>query len=96
LFNKHFAQYLYARDSCSDKGILDAGCGIGYGSSYLAHVARSLVGVDIDPQTMRDTCRHYRRANTRCVVGARHQLPFLSKTFDVVTSFELIKYLPDA
>src|SRR4029077_6781874 len=32
-------------------------------------------------------------APIRYVVGARHQLPFLSKTFDVVTSFELIKYL---
>jgi 2-polyprenyl-3-methyl-5-hydroxy-6-metoxy-1,4-benzoquinol methylase len=96
LFNKHFARYLYARASCLDKSVLDAGCGIGYGSSYLAHVTRSVVGVDIDPQTMRDACRRYRPANTRCVVGSRHRLPFLSKTFDVVTSFELIKYLPDA
>ena len=96
LFNEHFARYVYARGFCSGKNVLDTGCGVGYGSSHLAEVAQSVVGVDNDPQAIQYARRYYSRANTHYVAGDCQQLPFVSRTFDVVTSFELIEHLADA
>src|SRR5689334_1297324 len=48
LFNEHFARYVYARQFCSGKKVLDTGCGTGYGSRHLAEAAQFVVGIDND------------------------------------------------
>ncbi len=96
LFNEHFARYVYARGFCSGQRVLDTGCGVGYGSAYLAKLASLVVGLDNDRKTMQYASSRYGRTNMAWVVGNCQQLPFLPHTFDVVTSFELIEHLPDA
>ena len=96
LFNEHFARYLYARMFCSGKIVLDTGCGVGYGSLYLAECARGVVGVDNDPATIQYARSRYCGDNTHYVVGDCQSLPFPRESFQVVTSFELIEHLPDA
>ena len=96
LFNEHFVRYRYAQDYCSAKDVLDTGCGVGYGSSHLAEVARTVLGVDNDPQAIQYARSHYGRSNTSYIVSDCQALPFSSKAFDVITSFELIEHLPDA
>ncbi len=96
LFNEHFARYVYARGFCRGEDILDTGCGVGYGSAYLAEVAAHVVGLDNDSRAIRFARSHYARTNTAYLVGDCQNLPFQSQAFGVVTSFELIEHLPDA
>jgi len=96
LFNEHFARYVYARGFCRGEDILDTGCGVGYGSAYLAEVAAHVVGLDNDSRAIRFARSHYARTNTTYLVGDCQNLPFRSQAFGVVTSFEVIEHLPDA
>jgi O-antigen biosynthesis protein len=96
LLNEHFARYVYAREFCRGEDVLDTGCGVGYGSAYLAEVAAHVVGLDNDPRAIRFAGSHYARPNTTYLVGDCQNLPLQSQAFGVVTSFELIEHLPDA
>ena len=44
----HLKRYDFARAYCDGADVLDAGCGVGYGTAYLAEVAASVVGVDVE------------------------------------------------
>jgi GT2 family glycosyltransferase/glycosyltransferase involved in cell wall biosynthesis/SAM-dependent methyltransferase len=96
LFNEHFARYVYAREFCRGEEVLDTGCGVGYGSAYLAEVATHVVGIDNDSPAIRFARSHYALVNTAYLVGDCQNLPLQSQAFGVVTSFELIEHLPDA
>ena len=96
LFNEHFARYVYARNFCSGKTVLDTGCGTGYGAQYIAERANYVVGIDFDGQATRYALANHSCANTRYLVGDCQQLPFASQSFEAITSFELIEHLPDA
>ena len=95
LFNEHFVRYVYAREFCRGEEVLDTGCGVGYGSAYLAEVATHVVGIDNDSAAIRFARSHYALANTAYLVGDCQNLPLQSQRFGVVTSFELIEHLPD-
>jgi SAM-dependent methyltransferase len=43
----HLKRYEFARPYAEGKDVLDAGCGVGYGTAFLAESARRAVGVDI-------------------------------------------------
>ena len=96
LYNEHFARYAYAGQYCAGKVVLDTGCGVGYGASYLAERALRVVGVDRDGSAIRYACRHFRSPAVQYVVSDCEGLAFDNNRFDVVTSFELIEHLRDA
>ena len=96
LYNEHFARYVYARQFCAGKKILDTGCGTGYGSRHLAEAAQCVVGIDNDRAAIAYAKSKFSASNTQYFVADCQCLPFADGTFDVVTSFELIEHLPDA
>ena len=49
---EHFHRYLFARELCAEKDILDVASGEGYGSSILAEVAHHVTGVDISEEAV--------------------------------------------
>ena len=49
----HLKRYEFALPWCRGREVLDAGCGVGYGSAFLAREASRLLGVDRD-----DPARH--------------------------------------
>ena len=49
---EHWHRYLIAREIVMERDVLDIACGEGYGSSVLAGVAKSVVGVDFDYGTI--------------------------------------------
>jgi SAM-dependent methyltransferase len=67
--------------------ILDAGCGTGAGMvTYLAEYGR-VTGVDISPIAL----KFCQMRNLRCLARASvEELPFLSGTFDLITSFDVL------
>lgn len=91
----HLKRYEFARALCTGRKVLDAACGVGYGTSFLAAEASSIVGVDISDETIDYARRRYAAPNIEFVVADVNQLPFADGTFDVVCSFETIEHVAD-
>jgi SAM-dependent methyltransferase len=75
--------------------VLDAACGVGYGSAYLAGTARKVVGVDRSDDALAHARSEYARPNVEFVEGDVLALPFPDDAFDVVCAFEAIEHVDD-
>ncbi len=95
----HVARYAWARQFVrpGDR-VLDAACGLGYGSAILADatLADSVVGVDVDEDAIRYATDHYARDRRRLNFETRN-LSTVSDwsraSFDVIVSFETLEHL---
>jgi SAM-dependent methyltransferase len=95
----HVARYELARRFVrpGDR-VLDAACGLGYGSRLLADatLAGSVLGVDVDDWAIRYATDHYGRSHGRLSFDVR-DLTALDDiepaSFDVIVSFETIEHL---
>jgi 2-polyprenyl-3-methyl-5-hydroxy-6-metoxy-1,4-benzoquinol methylase len=97
----HVARYMWARRFVrpGDR-VLDAACGLGYGSRVLADgtLAESVHGVDVDPEAIAYAAEHYGADRSRLTFAA-HDVASLgdlaAASFDVIVSFETVEHLPD-
>jgi SAM-dependent methyltransferase len=89
----HLKRYEFARSFCAGKRVLDAACGVGYGTASLAAVASHVVGVDLDLESVAYATQRYGAANVVFVHGDVTALPFPAASFDVVCSFETIEHV---
>ena len=90
---EHFHRYCLARDLCPGLDVLDVASGEGYGSSILANVARSVVGVDVDPTAIAHANSTYGAENLRFVQGSALDLPLGNASVDAVVSFETLEHV---
>ncbi len=94
---EHWHRYLWARELCRGKRVLDVASGEGYGSFLLAGVARSVVGVDLSAPAVEHARQRYPAENLEFLVGRAEALPDQPPaSFDVVVSFETIEHLGEA
>ena len=91
----HLKRYEFARRFCAGREVLDAGCGVGYGSAHLAETARRVVGVDIDAEAIAYARGRYAAPNVEFVEADVAALPFDDAAFDVVCCFEAIEHVPE-
>jgi SAM-dependent methyltransferase len=91
----HLKRYEFARPHCTGKDVLDAGCGVGYGSAFLAESARRVVGVDLSPDAIGYARERYGGPNVEFAVGDLLALDKAAGEFDVVCAFEVIEHLPE-
>ncbi len=85
-------RYAFASKFCTDKDVLEIGCGAGVGLGYLARRARSLVGGDYTHSLL--SCAQLNHQERIPLVRLdAHTLPFKAASFDVVILFEAIYYL---
>ncbi|MCI4353616.1 MAG: methyltransferase domain-containing protein [Thermoplasmata archaeon] len=90
----HLARYEWAGPQLQDLRVLDAGSGYGYGSDYLAaHGARSVVGIDTDPQAIRYARGHYARTGLQFARGKIQAVR--AGSFEAVVSFEVLEHVHD-
>jgi SAM-dependent methyltransferase len=92
---EHWHRYLFAARFVAGKDVLDAACGEGYGSAWLARTARSVAGLDIDEPTVRQARERYRAPNVRFEVGSVAAMPFADASFDCVVSFETLEHIAE-
>ncbi len=90
---EHYHRYLLARDFCRDRDVLDVASGEGYGTALLAQVARSAVGVEIDPAVVAAARAEFARPNLRYEQGDARALPLPDASVDVVVSFETLEHI---
>lgn len=89
----HLKRYEFAARFCKGKVILDAACGVGYGSGYLADIAKEVVGLDISVEAVSYAQEHYQKENTRFRLMDVCNLDFPERYFDIVCSFETLEHL---
>jgi len=89
----HLRRYEFARPFCEGLDVLDAACGVGYGSAYLAASARRVVGVDVDEEAIAYARRRYSGDNVEFETQDLHELDFAPGSFDAVVSFESVEHL---
>lgn len=94
----HEKRYVFALPFCAGKEVLDAGCGVGYGSAILSGAASHVVGVDKSEEAISYANSRYARPNVEFVVDDLLTLDQPDAAFDVVCAFETIEHLktPDA
>jgi SAM-dependent methyltransferase len=92
---EHVSRYLFARALLRGRRVLDAACGTGYGAALLAGEARTVLGVDIDPASIRFAKARWRMPAVDFVGGSVEQLPLADDSFDTVVSFETIEHVDD-
>ncbi len=89
----HLKRYDFARRYCEGADVLDAGCGVGYGSAHLAEVAARVVGVDVSEDAIAHARAHYAGAHASFETMDVTALEFPDDSFDVVCSFETLEHL---
>ena len=89
---EHHARYRHAAQLVAGRSVLDAGCGVGWGSALLAHAgAARVTGLDIDAGALADATGRTDAATF--VRGDLMDLPFADASFDVVVCFEAIEHV---
>ena len=94
LFVAHASIYEFAARYTTGLRTLDAGCGTGYGSYFLAtRGAAEVTGIDIDNSNLRFARRRYEATNRRFCHGDLENLAFPRSSFDVVVASNSIEHL---
>lgn len=93
---EHIQRYESIRELVSDKVVLDAACGEGYGSRILSDYALNVIGLDISEDTIKKAQNKYIDAqNLRFVQGSIAQMPLEDNSIDIVVSFETIEHVSE-
>lgn len=91
---EHQARYRLALPHVAGRRVLDAGCGVGWGSKLLLEAgADAVTGLDISEEALADA--RVRAPGVEFVHGDLQALPFPDGSFDVVVCFEALEHADD-
>jgi SAM-dependent methyltransferase len=89
---EHLARYWWASTLVAGRRVLDAGCGVGYGTALLARAgAADAVGIDVSDEAVAAAAAA--NPELEFVQADVHDLPFPDDRFDVVVCFEVIEHV---
>jgi ubiquinone/menaquinone biosynthesis C-methylase UbiE len=92
---EHLARYAWASRFAPGRRVLDAACGMAYGTAMLARAGASqAVGIDVDEGLIEEV-RRVAPPNVSFDVGDVRQLPYADDEFDLIVCFETIEHVPD-
>jgi len=99
-FANHIFRYRFALDQLKlhdKKKVLDAACGVGYGSKFLLENGmKPVVGVDINVEALKIANKDFSHADLVFIEDDCHTLDRAKQygTFDSIVSFETLEHLP--
>jgi SAM-dependent methyltransferase len=92
----HLQRYLWVGQFVRGCDVVDAGCGYGYGSSYLArHGARSVLGVDVDSSAVSFAKRTFGAPNCSFRRLDLTKDVTASESFDAAVCFEVLEHVKE-
>jgi SAM-dependent methyltransferase len=91
----HLKRYRFAEPWCRGADVLDAACGVGYGSAELGKTARHVLGVDVDRDAIEYARSRYAAGNVEFAVMDLGDLALEDASFDAVCAFEAIEHVTD-
>lgn len=92
---EHRQRYEFFAPRCRGHQVLDAACGVGYGSQILReHGAARVVGIDLAFDAANYGNIHFGES-AHFLSGNVERLPFRANSFDAVLSFETIEHVPN-
>lgn len=95
VYTEHILRYELACHFVPGKVVLDAACGIGYGTKMIESAgALSVTGIDISEESIHHAASYFQGSNIRFSTADIHSLPFDNESFDIVVSFETIEHIP--
>lgn len=96
LIYEHYHRYEYVADFVKGKNVLDIACGEGFGSEILSRTASSVIGIDIDKETVDYAKGKYKdNGNIQFQCGSVTSIPLEDKSVDVIVSFETIEHISE-
>jgi SAM-dependent methyltransferase len=90
----HINRYTFALNMAKSP-VLDAACGVGYGSYILAEHGHDLTAVDIAPEAIGFGQRYYGNPGIHWITADLMTAPWGWQTFKTILSFETLEHLPD-
>jgi len=88
------ARLNFVKHYFTGRSVLDAGCGVGYSSAYIAeNGARKVIGGDISSEAIQYAREHYKLNNLEFGVMDCTNLGFMNESFDLVCSLDVIEHL---
>jgi SAM-dependent methyltransferase len=91
-FRRHLAVYEWIAARAGGRRVVDLACGEGYGSAVLARTARSVVGVDANPEAFAHARAKYSGAN---LSFERNMVELWTGDVDCVVFLQTIEHVPD-
>jgi len=95
VMREHWARYRYTEPLIKGKNVLDVACGSGYGSNLLAQTAKTIVGGDIEKETIEYCKEKYQRDNLKFEIMDIRNIPYPDNSFDTIVSFETIEHIKE-
>jgi len=93
---EHFQRYKFFESYYANKSVLDAACGTGYGSHFIAQSqAKSVLGIDISDEAIAFCNGHYKAANLQYRKFDCSKVNELPEKSELAISFETIEHLHD-
>lgn len=90
----HIQRYEFALQHCVGKTVLDAGCGVGYGSYFLAqNGAKSVTAVDLSAEALAEARESFSHPLVRHELNDVQTMSF-DEQFDAIVNFENIEHIP--
>lgn len=89
---EHLHRYSVVMEIVKSRRVLDIASGEGYGSSLLSKSALSVIGVDIDAESIENAKVKYNSTNLEFRYGSTSNIPIPDNSVDVVVSFETIEH----
>jgi ubiquinone/menaquinone biosynthesis C-methylase UbiE len=91
----HAARYGLVAPEARGLNVLDAACGVGYGSVLIAKHAASVTALDVSTAALAIGTATYVHPSVHFAAGRVEALPFPNEQFDIIASFETIEHIAD-
>lgn len=87
-------RYVWAKQYCEGKDVIEAACGTGQGLGYLSGIAKSLTAFDISDEILSSPRAHYGE-RVKIITCDALSMPFEDNSADTLLIYEALYYVPD-